>query len=827
MSWRGQHLTYAELSGRANQLAHHLVALGVRPGVNVILCVERSLEMIVGMLGILKAGGAYVPVDPAYPQQRVEFMLGDSQAPLILTQTSLRNLVKTSAARVVCLDADWPIIAARDEAPPATSAGAEDLAYVIYTSGSTGSPKGVQIRHRSVVHLLRATQPSFGFDERDVWTVFHSCAFDFSVWEIWGCLTSGGRLVIVPGAREQSPQDFYRSLIEEKVTVLSQTPSALRQLAQVREAQGAHGLALRLIVCGGETLRRPLSAILLTWGVPVWNFYGPTEATVWAVCGPIEALAPEARSAPIGRPISGYEIHLLDGDLQPVPAGVAGEIHIGGPGIAQGYLNNPELTQKKFIRHPFSDDVQARLYKTGDLARLLSDGRLEFLGRIDHQVKLRGFRIELGEIESVLERHPAVKRAVVVLRPDAREEDRIVAYFLSAPAAPAPGFAELRSFLSEALPDYMIPSAFVPIETLPLTAHGKLDSDALPAPEFFSSEAKAAAVAPRNEVESKLVALWERALKTRPIGVRDNFFDLGGDSILAVEVFLEIEEVFARKLPLATLFQAPTIEQLAALVVQEAPPSVWPSLVSLRPGGVQPPLFCVHPVGGNILEFRELVQNLAPGQPVYGLQSQGLDNQTTPYKTVEEMAAHYLSEIRSLQPHGPYFLTGLCFGALIAFEMAQQLAAQGETLGLLCMLDPDGPRPLSRLPGLRLLIHWQMMQSIGLRTYLGARIKRLRTRTGVGTGQASMPRAHREIDLTNHAALDLYVPKVFPGPITLVRASERFPAVDAWQLEWRKHAGGGLEVHQVPGNHVTMMAQPNVVTTARVLGECLVKGLQS
>jgi len=559
-----QQVTYGELNGRANQLAHHLQALDVGPDVLVGLCVERSIEMMVGILGILKAGGAYVPLDPEYPQERLAFMLDDSRVPVLLTQQRLVEKLPETVAHIISLDADWVRIAQENAENPVSGARAENLAYVIYTSGSTGRPKGVQVCHRSVVRLLEATRPLFGFDESDVWTVVHSYAFDFSVWEIWGCLLHGSRLVIVPLWKTQSPAAFYALLRAERVTVLNQTPSAIRQLIQAKEEAGdqAKDLSLRLIACGGEAFPPELAAPLLGLGVPAWNFYGPTEATVWAAINQITSPESKGQSIPIGRPFANVQIYLLNQNLQPVPIGVPGELYIGGDGLARGYLNRPELTAERFIPHPFSSAGEARLYKTGDLARYLPDGKIEFLGRIDHQVKIRGFRIELGEIEAVLAGHPAVRESVVLVREDVPGEKRLVAYLVPQ-VEPAPTAGELRSFLKKKLPEYMVPAAFVLLETLPLSTNGKVDRRTLPMPDQVRPHLEEAFVAPGNAVEEVVAGIWAEVLGVERVGVLDNFFELGGHSLLATQVISRVQEAFQVEVPLRSMFESPTVAGLA------------------------------------------------------------------------------------------------------------------------------------------------------------------------------------------------------------------------------------------------------------------------
>ncbi|HEX8191249.1 MAG TPA: amino acid adenylation domain-containing protein, partial [Pyrinomonadaceae bacterium] len=566
-----ERLTFAELNRRANRLAHYLRRQGVGPDTRVGICVERGVRMVVGLLGILKAGGAYVPLDIAYPEERLAFMLEDAGVALLLTSERVAAQVPgRRGERVLRLDADWELVEREGGENPARLTTPDNLAYVIYTSGSTGRPKGVQVEHASVISLLEATRTLC--DSRgDVWTVFHSYAFDFSVWEIWACLLNGGCLVVVPTDVAQTPAAFLELLRAERVTVLNQTPSGLRQLTSARGelAGGGAGLSLRLIVCGGEALPTELVPQLSEWGVPLWNFYGPTEATVWATARPIEADGSGRASYPVGRALANTEAYVLDENLQLVPAGVAGELHVGGAGLARGYLNRPALTAERFVPHPFSTRPGERLYRTGDLARHLPDGELEFLGRMDHQVKVRGFRIELGEIEAVLAEHEGIREAAVVAREEGGDR-RLVAYVVAAPGDEADA-AGLRAHLRGRLPEYMVPSAFVRLEELPLTPNGKLDRRALPPPgeALLLPSAAPDFVAARTATEEIISGIFAHLLRLPSVSVADNFFELGGHSLLATQVVSWIRDSLGVEIALRRLFESPTVAGLAEAVEGE------------------------------------------------------------------------------------------------------------------------------------------------------------------------------------------------------------------------------------------------------------------
>ena len=686
LTGEGARLTYRELNARANQLAHWLRAGGVGPEVIVGLYLDRSPEMVVGILGILKAGGAYLPIDHSPPKARLAFMLADAPASVLLTQQKLLGELPAHHAKVFCLDD--PQSAAQPATNPDTKTAPTNLAYVIYTSGSTGQPKGCAVTHHNVVRLMSATAPWFHFNERDVWTLFHSCAFDFSVWEIWGALCFGGRLVVVPYLVSRSPEAFYELLATEKVTVLNQTPGAFRQLIQA-EQNSPRELALRGVIFGGEALEMQM---LKPWFArhgdqrpQLVNMYGLTETTVHVTYRPLTKDDVQAASV-IGIPIPDLQIFILDKNRQLVPIGVPGELFVGGAGLARGYLNRPELTAARFIPHPFSGEPGARLYRTGDLARFLPNRDIEYLGRIDQQVKIRGFRIELGEIESVLAEHPAVRQAVVLARADGLDDRRLVAYVVPANAS----FADpepLRVFLSGRLPDYMRPAAYVLLAHLPLTSNGKADHQALPAPEIKIRTTAAPAQPPLDRLEQELSRLWRQLFRREHIGRDDNFFELGGHSLMAVRLTSEIHKLVGWSVPVAALFQAPSIAALAAKLRKGNAHATMRSLVTLQPSGTELPLFCIHGIYGDVFGFRHLARALAPDRPVYGLQAVGLFGSQPRHTTVEQMAAHYADAIIAHQPQGPFHLAGYSLGGWNAYAVAQELKRRGHKVGLLAMID--------------------------------------------------------------------------------------------------------------------------------------------
>lgn len=566
----GEQLTYAELNTRANQLAHYLCALGIGSKALIGLCVERSLEMIVGILGILKTGGIYVPLDPEYPHERLAFMLADARIPMVLTQVSLLDRLPGLSGQVICLDRDWQTIRAQSSDNAGNGLIPEDIAYVIYTSGSTGEPKGVAVPHSAISRNCRIMAGHYRLRCSDRVLQFSRFSFDQSLDQILLPLSCGAS-VVLPGGNVVDPVQLTTILSRHKITVMNLPPAYWRQWVQVLSDRGAQAYhpVLRLVIVGGDVITsdsvRMWNDLSISQSIELLNAYGPTEATVTATTYAIRG-DPESEVVPIGRPIPGRSTYILDRHLQPVPIGVAGELHIGGTLLARGYLDRPQLTAEKFVPDPFSDDPEARLYKTGDLARYRPDGNIEFLGRLDQQVKIRGFRIELEEIEAVLRLHPGVSEAVVNVHEPNRGGKRLAAYVV-ADSDLVPADSELRRFLKQKLPDYMLPSVFMQLDALPLTPNGKVDRKALPDPKKGRpEELKRDFVGARTEVEQKLVDIWSELLGVERVGVNNNFFELGGHSLIAMQINDRIRSMLNTELPLRTLFELPTIRELAEVI---------------------------------------------------------------------------------------------------------------------------------------------------------------------------------------------------------------------------------------------------------------------
>ncbi|MEN6373144.1 MAG: amino acid adenylation domain-containing protein, partial [Smithella sp.] len=802
-----------------------LINLGVGSDVLVGICMERSLEMVVGLLGILKAGGAYVPLDPAYPKERLAFMVEDTGVPVLLTQESEMESMPEYVGHVLCMDRDYKKYAQERTGVPVSGANSDNLAYVIYTSGSTGKPKGVQISHRAVVNFLCSMIKKPGISKEDILLSVTTLSFDIAALELFLPLVTGSQIVLVSREIASDGILLLRHLQECGATMMQATPATWRMLLEA----GWHNKIGLKMLCGGEAMSPELASQLLDRGDSLWNMYGPTETTIWSAIYRIES---KINPVPIGVPIANTQIYILDRNLQPVPIGIAGELYIGGDGLARGYLNRPELTMERFLSDPFADRKEARMYRTGDLACYLSDGNIKYLNRIDHQVKIRGFRIELGEIEAVLKDHGAVSRVVVMDREDVSGDKRLVAYIIP-DNEHTPDTNDLREHLRKNLPEYMIPAAFVMMEKFPLTPNGKIDRRAFPMPEYARSDLEETYVAPRTAIEQSLAEIWAEVLGVKRVGINDNFFQLGGHSLLAVRLFVRIRKWIGVDLPLVTLFKSPTVRGLAeildpkgstVLVSGDSMPEVvvpvqqWRSLVTIRPEGSRPPLFLVHAVGGNLLYYHSLLRHLGPDQPVYGLQAKGIDGVMPPHSSMKEMAGYYLAEIRTVQPSGPYFLGGASFGGTCAFEIAQQLIRQGEKVAFLALLDSIGPGAggyHAWRTSLKRRIFHALDDDVTQKTFLPVYfMKRLYLYLSNSMRRLCcdffrlvkhpIPLELRDWDLyRNHnKAINNYVPHQYPGSITLFRGPEgnEWPYNDP-ELGWKDLVKGELKVIIIPAGH--------------------------
>jgi len=811
-------LTYAELDQRADQLANYLQSLGVGAEAPVALCVERSLEMVIGILGILKAGGAYVPLDPAYPEERLQFMLSDCQSPVLLTQEHLKKGRQwPQHSRVICLDSDWDAIE-QQTSPHLADPLPENLAYVIYTSGSTGGPKGVQVTQRNLAQSTAARLDYYS-DAGKEFLLLSSFAFDSSVAVIFHALCSGAALVLPPPEFNWEARQIASLVAEHRISNLLCIPSLYGELLNTADPQQLSSLA-QVIVAGEACSRQVVAShYRMLPKVELFNEYGPTEGTVWSTVYKCPA-EPGQSAVPIGRPIANTQVYVLDRNLQLVPTGVQGELYIAGDGVAHSYRNQPDLSQSKFLPNPFGGDG-SRLYRTGDLVRSLPDGNLLFLGRVDEQVKIRGMRIELGEIESVLSDHPDVQEAVVTVDEDSGKP-LLVAHVISREQF-ATSAAELGAFLKARLPVHMVPSAFVFVTELPRTPNGKVDRLALTAASPGPAELMPAGpIAPRDSFETRLLQIWKEVLDTESNDVTQNFFELGGHSLLAAKLLYRIEQEFQQQLSLAFVFQAPTIELMADWLRSPDHSLQARAIVAIQPKGSRPPLFMVR--GGP--RFRLLAQKLGLDQPLLGLDIPYSDaiKLPTPYR-VEDIAAFMVRAMREVQPHGPYRLAGLCVNAVIAYEVARQLREAGEEVSLLAMLDGHNgayyKNPLrdGRYTG-RIKYHLANLLHADLRqgsAYIFDRLNEARRKiertmwllsADQGNGRGGKL---RNTDSIVHPAFHRFEPGPYPGKAVLLQSSD-WPegSYFDFSLGWQDLVAGGVDFHRIPGNHPSMFTEPNI-----------------
>ncbi len=848
-------LTYFELNNKANQLAHYLQKLGVKPENLVGISVERSLEMVVGLLGIIKAGAAYVPLDSRYPSERLAYMISDSQLSVLLTQESLLTSLPEHQAQVVCLDRDWGAIAEFSTANFSSGVTPENLGYIIYTSGSTGKPKGVAMSQRALVNLIMWQKEEGNVGEGARTLQFSPISFDVSFQDFFATWHSGGTLVLVSQEVRRDSFALMEFMVETQIERIFLPFVALQQLSLV--APQCQVLPpLREIVTAGEQLQVTPDLVAMMNRLPnckLQNQYGPSESHVVSAYTLEGAAENWPKLPPIGRPIANVRLYIFDKNLEPVPIGVPGELYIGGVSVANGYLNRPDLTAEKFITVQGNreqgtgkreEEIGNRLYKTGDLSRYLSDGNIEFLGRIDNQVKIRGFRIEIGEIETTLSQHPIVKEAVVLAREDQPGNKRLVAYIVPETETTQDVVPKLKQYLKEKLAEYMVPSAFVVLSELPLTSSGKINRRGLPAPDISSFSQSDNFVAPRDKTEEQLAQMWSEILNINPVGVKSNFFELGGHSLLAVNLMAKIQQRFGKQLPLSTLFTNPTIEDLGSLIRGESQVTSS-SLVPLQTQGNKQPFFCVHPAGGHVFYYQELSQYLGNNQPFYGLQAQGFSEGEKVLTKVEDMAEFYIKTIQEFQPKGPYQIGGWSFGGVVAFEMAQQLLQQGEEVSLLALLDPWVPillDPNKKIDNLYMrgvlsryfggmfgrtdLVTQDELLGLSSEEQIEFIIDKAE-RLELFPKEATREQNRRFVDVIigTLKATYSYKRRPYPGKVTVFRAQEKHPHGIDPQLVWVEMYVildvADMEVVMVPGNHFTFIKEPNNKVLAERLSEHL------
>jgi amino acid adenylation domain-containing protein len=833
LRFKEQELTYSELDRRANQFANYLGHQGVRLGDVVGIAVERSPALVVALLALMKCGAAYVPLDPAYPAERLEFMLTDAGAKLLLASAPA---ALATAAPVLAMEEAFKQARTYSDQEPAALPDSQQVLYVLYTSGSTGKPKGVEITHRNAINFLCSMQQAPGITAEDRLLAITTISFDIAGLELYLPLVSGATVVLADAYAAKDGQELLRLITAEKITIMQATPSSWRLML---DAGWQQPLPLK-VLSGGEALPLELAGRLLARSEAVWNLYGPTETTIWSS---VKQLCPTDTEVSIGQPIANTQFYILDEHGRPAAPGTPGELCIAGDGVGRGYLNRPALTAEKFEANPFANAPGALLYHTGDLGRLLPTGEVQCLGRLDQQMKIRGYRIEPAEIEHALEALGEVRQAVVSTYERQPGDERLVAYVVLAGLAPAPLDRARTTYWQQALlgqlPAYMVPTDFVVLSALPLTLNGKLDRKALPAP--IGPEATKAPVPrrPRTDLENLVAATWQDCLGVAQVELSDDFFQLGGHSLIAVQVMARLAQQTGQRLPLATLFEHPTVEKLAAVLQQGSPTTAWGSLVPIKPEGTKTPLYIVHGAGFNVLIFNALSKQVAADQPVYGLQAKGLDGIEEPSESVEEMAAHYVAAITAANPNGPYALAGYSFGGIVAFEMARQLRAAGKQIKFLGMFDTYAERSDHEDPWLRKILKRSLFRMKRLMYNLvvfknnprgAVRLKMQSLRRATVERLAYSPAEQYEringhphrLGLVHALAHRKFRLQPQDIAVHVFRSKERlYYLEDFTYLGWSEFALAGVKTYDMPGNHFQLFAPPHDAECAQLLQAAL------
>lgn len=798
-------LTYGELQAKVMNATAALVDAGVRPGDLVGLCTERNITMVIAQLAVMRAGACFVPVDHTYPEERIRFILDDTRFPVLVTDPALAKALPAFTGRTMVLDGS--VFERSKQARPAALDKPEGAAYIMYTSGSTGKPKGVVVPQRAIVRLVR-NQNYAPFGPDAVITQLSNVSFDASTFELWGALLNGGKLVLQPQAKP-TMREITDTMERHGVNIMFITTGLFNVLVneQVERLKG-----LKCILTGGEAMSIPhITKALHVLGPGVLNnIYGPTENTTFSCFHPINSEADIGRSVPIGRAINNTFLYVLDEHMRPAGVGVKGELYTGGDGVATGYWQRPELTAERFLPDPFLGG-QARMYRTGDLVRWNTNGSIEFIGRADDQVKVRGFRIELGEIESAISAVAGIRDRVVMARRDVPGDHQLVAYVVPADFEPEADrkraealTAMVRSSLEERLPGYMVPSFIILLGDLPLNPNGKVDKKKLPAPDIRKVQMTVEHVAPRNETERRIAAIWAKVLGIDDVGIHESFFDLGGHSILGIQMLAQIEQQFGKTHGLNLIFRAPTVAELALELsdkTQVVPLEQPYNLVPIKPGGGRVPLLCVH--GDEANHF--LPRYLHAEQPFYGTIHQGEDGRPMRFTTVEAIATHYIDEFLRLVPKGPFNVCGYSFGGLVAFEIARQLRQMGQQVPMVIMLDTYAPEPFVDVMGAERKFYEPLKKAV-LRTLV---------RSYHGSGRA-LPLKLRNFNIidTYDEAILAYRPKPYAGDVAVIKAIGSPGPAD---MGWRRHVGGTLTLRNCSGDHYSIIKEPLVGELARVI----------
>ncbi len=834
-------LNYRQLNEEINKMASYLINSGIGQGDIVGISLNRSHEMVIALLGIIKIGAIYIPLDPDFPANRLKYMLEDSDCRFLITENSLKNLFHYYNGKIISVE-DYRNCKADEKKTNLIED--KNVVYILYTSGSTGNPKGVQITHESLVNFLLSMQKTPGLSDKDTLLAITTLSFDISGLEIYLPLITGAQLIVA--SKEETKDGSLLLERVKNVSVMQATPSTWKLLL---ESGWNKKLNLKAL-CGGEALTRVLADKLLERVEVLWNMYGPTETTIWSSCSKVE---PGNSIIHLGRPIANTQFYIVDKNNRFCPLGIAGELLIGGKGLSVGYLKREQLTIEKFIANPFDKEKNTKVYKTGDLVKLTANKELEYLGRIDSQVKIRGFRIELGEIETLIMQTNLVKDCTVVVKEFNDNDKKIVAFYLqkeidisdkgNGNTSREQKIMELlRNELKNKLPEYMIPSYFIKLDSFPLTPNNKVDRKTLCNYDISELVVHNGNAIPQTTEEKIFVQIWENLLGIHNIGIDDNFFELGGHSILAAQMFAEFEKLTGKKIPLATLFTAQSIRELSKAINNNKTDSQWSSLVEIKRGESEKnPLFLVHGAEGNVLLYRDLGNYLNSGRPVYGLQSKGLNGFDRIAESVEEMAEDYIKAIKTVQPNGPYYLGGYCMGGTIAYEMAQQLKKGGDEVNVLFLIETyneclvaNGNNPSNKTKDKleNIKFHFDNIKSLKgqertkfirnkAETSLGrttARISKLTSKVGLNienkpeSGQITL-----SLRKANDQAQINYIPDTFYGKAVLLRPKVSFSSEPDPKFGWGEYVKGELKIYNLDVAPRGMIVDPYVKETAKII----------
>ncbi len=833
--FNGQSVTYHQVIRAAGRMAAVLRSRGIKRGDRVGLAVDRSHQMLIALLAILKAGAAYIPLDPGYPDQRIQLMLEDAGTPALITSEKYKGRFGWVTAELL-LEELWDTARGQPEPEQSTDVNGDDLAYMIYTSGSTGKPKGVMLEHHNLVNFLYSMMRLRVIGDNDRLLAVTTISFDIAALELFLPLMAGATVIIADTPTVRDGRLLLEILQQERVSVLQATPVTWKMILA---AGWEEKLPLRML-CGGEALSPELAENLLQRGDCLFNLYGPTETTVWSTAAEIKT----GDNITIGKPVGNTQVYILNEERKLVPPGEAGEIYIGGEGVARGYHNLPAFTAEKFLDDPFSGKPGSKMYRTGDLGNWTANGDIHFMGRMDQQIKIRGYRIEPGEIETALLAQTGIKDAVVIAREDIPGNRILAAYIIpsdenkAALDNPAPVLENWKRALRTALPDFMVPHEYVIIPTFPLLPNGKINRNGLPKPGKLPGKPFTDAGSAVTDTEKMIAGIWAESLQTESVGPDENFFELGGHSLTAVQIMTKLEQETGKRLPIAALFEAPTIRRLAVFLDGGNISASWGSLVPVKPGGSKPPLYIVHGDALNVMVFNSLAQHLDVDQPVFGLQPRGLNGIERPDESIEAMAAYYIEEIIRHNPSGPYLLSGYSFGGIVAFEMAKQMEAMGRQVKLVAMFDTNaGNRAQATGAGRRLrrkiALQFPKILFI-LRSFwedpaaviqyqagiVKAKWKALLAKNKIDTEDEleNLTQHEKEVILTHRAAFEKYHIVKYNIRIDLFKVKKRVYFVeDPVFLGWKPYAGYGVAVHEIPGDHSSFLLPPNDTVFAQTL----------